>query len=40
MYGIVYVLNCFDMNPIWVLYALACNYKVSFDTNDGVWRFS
>lgn len=34
-YGIVRVLSCSGMDPICDLLALACSYKVNFDTEDG-----
>lgn len=37
-YSVVHVLSIFDMDPTQGLLALTCNYKVNFDTKNGVER--
>lgn len=39
-YGVVRVLNCFDVDPIRGMLALPCSYKVNFDMKDGAEWFS
>lgn len=31
-YSIMHVLSCFDVDPTEILLALACGYKINFDT--------